>query len=245
MTVQPSPHWGSPEVAAHLGVPSHWVARLHEVRLLPVRAGYCDGEPLWLAEDVRVWTRREQALSATMPVRREDLRLLASAMRPIPFGDLAARHAQDRSVLLRRLAGTALSRLWSMPAGQMARWQRMYEAGLSVEDVAIQCGSAVAQVRLALEGVPALGDRSDASLIARTQPLWRRGLSERAIAAALGVSRARLGSAADAVPGAFEPPRWTTSTITDVLGWSTDNIYSRLRSGTFPIPDGYEGAQRW
>lgn len=237
--------WGPDEVAAHLGLPAHWVRRLHEIGLLPTPEDHPDGQPGWDPEDVRVWNRRTHALAATQLVGAQDLRLLAMALRPVPLRSLLAHSNLARSTLQRRLADTALACLRSVPAGQAARWQGFHAKGATVEQIAQRFGASRSLVRLTLEGLPAVGGGSDASVVFRARPLWRRGLSQRAIADALGISRARLNKAAHALPDVLGPPRWTASTVTEALGWSADNIYAHLRGGTFPQPDGREGTVRW
>ena len=41
------------------------------------------------------------------------------------------------------------------------------------------------------------------------------------------------------------PRRLSSGDVSDLLGWSADNIFQRLSRGTFPEPDGVDGGFRW
>lgn len=235
--------WTETDIAAHLGIPPHWARCLSEIGRLPARLEGHSVEGGWDPEAVRVWQRREAARLATRPVRTKDLRLLAEGLRPAPLRHMT-KAAGGRTALVRRVTDAALACLSGVGPATADSWQRLRDQGLADRAIARQHGIGVTTVRLVLDGIPGLGSGAGSSLAFRARPLWRRGLSQRDIAAALGVSRKRLRATLAIPAGGFDP-RWTTTDATAALGWSDDNVYGRIRSGTFPPPDGHEDRVRW
>lgn len=233
--------WSTEQASAGLALSLPWLEQLRDAGVFPDPdiGGRC---PRWDAHRLQAWLHRLQAQAGRRRVSDRDLRLLALTLTGVPRRELGVRSGLRGDVVSSRLLRAALTVVLAVPAEARAELIWRGPGHAPAPDGA---GVARSLARLVLDGPPRPGDALPRWRLEHARRRWADGHALPGIAAGCGVSVGALRRALDEAGITLAPARWAAPRVAEHLGWTVDNVRSRLRSRTFPAADGWEGARAW
>jgi hypothetical protein len=232
--------WSTEQASAGLSLSLPWLEQLRTTGLFP--APDVEGaDPRWHEHQLRAWLHRAQVRADLDPPPLRELRLLALALTGVPRRELSARSGVRADAVSARLLRAALTVVLSVPAEIRAELLWLGSADTAERPTSVSRSLAC----LVLNGPPTPSQALPRRRLEWAQRRWVDGHALRAIAADCGVSAGALRRALAAADLTLGPERWGAPQVAEHLGWTLGNVASRLRTGTFPTPDGWEGARSW